>query len=116
MAHDDWHNEQYMSEKRREVTNVAQLLRDKKINVVEGAMKLNALRHEVSQKDFDEDFMLFVAISSETDHLPVGHVREQYSSAALQKADAEIHDADKFYRSQVVVACEKLIARFGNDT
>ena len=59
------------------------------------AWRLSALRHDVSRKDFDDDFMLFVAIASETDHLPVGEVRKQYSPDALQKADTEIEEAEK---------------------
>jgi hypothetical protein len=60
--------------------------------------------------------MLFVAIASETDHLPVGEVRKQYSPDALRKADAEIAEAEKLYRAQAKVVCEKLIARFSNAT
>jgi hypothetical protein len=116
MTHNNWHNEQYMMAKRSEVVNTARLLRDGKMSVVEGAWRLNALRHEVTQNDFDDDFMLFVAIASETDHLPVGEVRKQYATEALVRADKEIEEVDKIYRSQVEVACEKLIARFSHAT
>lgn len=116
MTHDNWHNEQYMNSKRSEVAHTARMIRDGKLNVVEGAWQLSALRYDVSQKDFDDDFMLFVAIASETDHLPVGEVRKQYSSNALRKADAEIAEAEKLCRAQVEVACEKLIARLSNAT
>lgn len=116
MTHDNWHNEQYMRAKRSEVVNTARLLREGKMSVVEGAWRLNALRHEVTQKDFDDDFMLFVAIASETDHLPVGEVRKQYAKTALVKADKEIEDVEKIYRAQVEAACEKLIARFSHAT
>ena len=105
-----------MSAKRSEGANTARLVRDGKLNVVEGAWRLSALRNDVSRKDFDDDFMLFVAIASETDHLPVGEVRKQYSPDALRKADKEIEEVEKFYREQVVTACEKLIARFSNAT
>ena len=114
MTHDNWHNEQFMNAKRSEVANTAQLVRDGEMSVVEGAWKLSALRHEVSRKDFDDDFMLFVAIASETDHLPVGEVRKQYSQDALRKADKEIEEVGKFYRAQVNATCEKLIARFSH--
>ena len=116
MTHDNWHNEQFMNAKRSEVASTAQLVRDGKMNVVEGVRRLSALQHDVSQKDFDDDFMLFVAIASETDHLPVGEVRTQYSQDALRKADKEIEKAEKLYRPQVEEACEKLIARFGHAT
>ena len=101
-----------MKTKHSEVVNTAQLIRDQRMNVVEGAWRLSILRHEVSQNNFDDDFMLFVAIASETDHLPFSEVRNKYSSDALRKADQEIEEIGKFYREQVEMACEKLIARF----
>jgi len=105
-----------MSAKRSEVADTARLLRDGRINVVEGAWRLSALQHDVSRKDFDDDFLLFIAIASETDHLPVGEVRTRYSPDALRKADKEIEEVEKLYRAQVEAACEKLIARFSNAT
>lgn len=105
-----------MNAKRSEVANTARMILDRQINLVEGAWRLSALRHDVSRKDFDDDFMLFVAIASETDHIPVGEVRKQYSPDALRKAEAEIAEAEKLYHAQAEVACEKLIARFSNAT
>lgn len=116
MTHDGWHNEKYMSAKRLEVVNTAQMIRDGKMNVVEGSWRLAALQHDISRKDFEEDFMLFVGIASETDHLPVGEARKLYSPEALRKADAEIASVDKLYRGQVEPACEQLMARFGDTT
>ena len=84
--------------------------------MVEGAWRLSALRLEVSRGDFDNDFMVFVAIASETDHLPVGEVRKKYSPEALRRADKAIEEVEKLYRAQVEAACEKLIARFSNAT
>jgi hypothetical protein len=59
--------------------------------------------------------VLFVAIASQTDHLPIGDVRKHYSRNALQKVDAEIQSVEKYYRPQIQTACEKLIARFNDD-
>ena len=105
-----------MNTKRSEVANTARLILDRQINLVEGAWRLSALRHDVTRKYFDDDFMLFVAIASETDHLPVGDVRNQYSPDALRKADAEIAEAERLHRAQAEHACEKLITRFSNAT
>jgi len=116
MSHENWHNKEYMTAKRSEVAKVARELRDGCISVVEGAWRLSALQREVTRADFDDDFMLFVAIASETDHLPVGEVRRRYSKAALQKADSEIKKVEEFYRAKVAEACEKLLVRFGNVT
>lgn len=98
------------------MAKTARLLRDGKMSVVEGAWKLSALKHEVTQEDFDDDFMLFVAIASETGHLPLGEARQQYAKEALVRADKEIEEVEKIYRTQVKTACEKLIARFSHAT
>ena len=116
MTHDRWHDEQFMNAKYSEIVDTAKMARDGKMNIVEGVWRLCALQNDVSRRNFDDNCVLFVAIASETDHIPVGTVREEYSRAALEKGDNEIEEVDKDYRSQVVSACEKLIARFSNAT
>ena len=59
------------------------------IGIIEGARELALLGHEIAD-DFDSDFMPFVAIDSETDHLPVGKVRKFWSPEALRDKDKEI--------------------------
>jgi hypothetical protein len=115
MKHDNWYNEEYMNHRRSEVIQVANEIIDKKIGIIEGVRKLRTLHHEVSEDDFDPDFIVFTAIDSETDHLPVGEVRKYWSSNALEIKDREINDAEECYREQVFNACKILINRFGKN-
>ena len=59
-------------------------------------------------KDLEEDLTVFVAIDSETDHLPLGKVRELWSQAALERLEPEIAEAEAWAKEYGVRACEKI--------
>ena len=61
----------------------------------------------------DKDFMIFRAIDSETDHLPVDIERHNWSVDALERKDKEIANAEALYKDDASAACRKLIERFG---
>jgi hypothetical protein len=61
----------------------------------------------------DEDFVLFDAIDSETDHLPVDRERNNWSAEALERKDKKIAKAESLHRNDLFAACLKLIERFG---
>ena len=46
------------------------------------------------------------------DHLPVDIERRNWRAEALKRKDAEIADAEAFYKNDVITACRKLIERF----
>ncbi|MBI5633633.1 MAG: hypothetical protein HZA15_09170 [Nitrospirae bacterium] len=112
MKHDNWNNEQYMNSKRQEVVNIAKDYLNKKIEYILAIRSLTYLKHKVSDDDFDQDFILFVAIDSETDHLPSNELRANCSESWLKKCDKEIKESEEFYRDQMNEACCKLIKRF----
>jgi len=60
----------------------------------------------------DPDFVVFGAIASETDELPLGKAREQWSAAALARADVEIERYTREVQDQVLAACRNLLNRF----
>jgi hypothetical protein len=115
MKHENWYNEEYMSAKRHEVVEKASSLIKRSIDFLAGVRDLKNLKYEVSDDDFDPDFMLFVAIDTETDHIPVGKLRDSCSVSWLEKCDNEIEKVKEFYHKQLVKACEKLISRFTVD-
>lgn len=73
------------------------------------------LRFEVCGDELEPDFLLFVGIDSETDHLPLGAARDYWAKAALAAKDLEIEEAEAFYRESTLVACRRLVERFGRD-
>jgi hypothetical protein len=71
------------------------------------------LAHDVvADWRIDPDFVVFGAVASEVDALPLGLARAHWSSEALAKADQEIVRYTQLSRDQVLTACRSIISRF----
>ncbi len=81
------------------------------IGIIAASRRLSALGMELFD-GHDEDFIMFDAVDTETDHLPVDKERKNWSAEALKRKDAEIAEAEAFYKDEVFAACTKLIERF----
>lgn len=55
------------------------------------------------------EFHVFRIIESDTDHIPLKHVRVNCSSEFLTKSDKELAETIEFYRADVISACNKII-------
>lgn len=98
----------------RDALRTAQAVLDNELGIIEGSIKLSVYAHSVVvDSRTDPDFVVFVAVASETDHLPFGVVRDHWSAPALAKADAEIDAITERYRDKVRRACENVVTRFG---
>lgn len=95
-----------------EVVSAAEALEIGEINFVEGVRRIAGLRALVSQLDHDPDFMLFVAIDSESDHLPGVEQREHCAPEWLDQCDREARELETFWIAQVRTACAALVTRF----
>ena len=69
-------DEQLRNEATKQVVETANGILDGKIGIIEGSRILGGLRLKVCEGNRDPDFTGFVAIDSESDHRPVGRVRE----------------------------------------
>ncbi|WP_306476569.1 DUF2489 domain-containing protein [Methyloversatilis sp.] len=78
----------------------------------EGAIQACSLRFEIGVPEDDQDLMAFVAISSETDHLPPKHIQHRWSSEALHRLQSEFEKTEVWAKSFASAACENLIKRF----
>jgi hypothetical protein len=103
-----------MSQQGTEIVKVAQAILDGTMDLIEGSRILHGLGHDIFADDHDPDFLIFVVIDSDTDHLPIGDVRQLWIENALLEKDEEIRKIRAFYRDDVVQACSRLILRFGN--
>jgi Protein of unknown function (DUF2489) len=101
---------------RSEVVSTARALGSNAMPFLEGVRRLVELRFEVSHAHHDPDFMLFVGIESEADHIPSAEVRALYAESWLVQCDREAKELEIFYERQVRAACEQLIARFSSAT
>ena len=84
---------------------------DGRLGVVDAARQLSALGHSV-RAERDPDFTTFVAIDSESDHLPVGRVRREWAPDALQRKDAEIHIVEERWREEALKAAQNLLEKY----
>lgn len=55
-----------------------------------------------------EDFDLIRAIESETDHLPIGRVRQLWHPDSLQEKDREIARCESFWHEQMKSTCRRV--------
>ncbi|KOF39922.1 hypothetical protein ACX07_22565 [Vibrio parahaemolyticus] len=78
-------------------------------NYLENIIALSRIGNEMYGQCWDTNYHVFGLIASETDHLPLNHVRLNCSEEFLAKADKELIETIKFYRSDIVSACNKII-------
>jgi hypothetical protein len=57
----------------------------------------------------EADFNSICGIDSETDHLPIGRVREHWHQDKLPEKDREIAHCEGLYRDQVHAVCERIL-------
>jgi hypothetical protein len=79
---------------------------------VEGARRLSGLEHRLAA-EHDPDFTFFIGVDSETDHLPLGDVRQHWAADALRKKDEELSSLEGFFRADALCACRNLILKLG---
>jgi hypothetical protein len=102
----------YVVDRRRKVLDLATDILGGRIGLIEGSRALSHLRHEVEVKEPDRDFLIFVGVDSETDHLPIGEERKSWDAEALAAKDQEIQEFEASVREDIMAACRNLIARF----
>lgn len=56
--------------------------------------------------------MVFVAIDSETDHLPVGTVRRDWAPEALEEKNREIREYEEASRHDAYYAARNLLKKY----
>lgn len=68
----------------------------------EGAIEIVTLLHKLpSPLSCNPDFASFHALSSETTHLPLPHVRVLWSEASLVRADKELEEIEERYYESI---------------
>ncbi len=93
------------------IVATAQHILSGQLGIVAGARQLSGLRFDVGA-EHDADFIFFVGVDSETDHLPVGEVRSRWSSDALKAKDEELQTYESSVRDKAFRVCQSLIQRY----
>jgi len=105
-------HEEYVLSCRQRVVELATGILAGSVQALEGCHELASLRWEVEVDEGDKDFLIFAAISSETDSLPVGQVRAHWSQEALARLEPQIQSAVAWATAQATPACQSVIQRF----
>jgi hypothetical protein len=105
------YNEEHRQFLSRKIVATAQRVLSGELGIIAGARQLSGLGSDVGA-DRDPDFTFFVGLDSETDHLPIGEVRQSWNSEALQQKDAEVREIEASYREQAFESCRSLIRRY----
>lgn len=90
-------------------------LRTGDVQFVEGLRRIASLRGALGASEFDPDFMILVAIDSESDHLPNAHGKLMATDEWLAHSIREERELQEAHSSEVLAACERLLARFAGE-
>ena len=95
----------------RGVTKACKDYLDGCLGLIEASRQLTSFAHSL-REDHYSDFAFFIAVESETDHLPVGSYREQWAIDSLKIKDEEIDSIEKFFRGDAHASAASLLERF----
>jgi hypothetical protein len=108
-------NEEHWRTSCQVIVNLAHSILDQKIGIIEGARKLASYRHDVKAES-DKDFLFFVGLDSETDHLPVGDVEKNWNPEVLEDKKKEIAGYEAGKREAAFQACRNLVSKYGPES
>ena len=94
-----------------ESVKIAQALLDSDNDYLDKVIRLWKIGNKLYGQCWDTEFHVFGVIESDTDHLPLKHVRQHCSTDFLEKSDRELEGFIEFYRADVVIACNKIISQ-----
>jgi hypothetical protein len=90
-----------------QILSSAKQLLSGQLGIIAAARQLSAFRH--FDPELGTPLRVFVGIASETDDLPIGEVRQQWSAEALERKDREIVEAEQTYRDSAIEAATELV-------
>jgi hypothetical protein len=102
------HNLEYRATVRAEMLALASGLVAGDLGVIAAARELHGFQDGV-EPEIGALLLVFTAIHSETDALPIGKVRALWNAEALARQDKEISAAENRWRDKAVAAATQLI-------
>lgn len=82
-----------------------------RLGVIETARAMLPLAYW-AKVEGESEFLLFRAVASDTDDLPVGDVRSHWATDALEREDRRIEAAEEFWREKALSAAARLVERY----
>jgi len=105
-------HQEYILNNRKKCAEIAEGMIDGTVHYLEGSITLSSLRFEIGLSEFDDDFIPFIGIASEIDHLPIGSSRKHWAESALEKHETEIQECIKWAKETSIKECKSIVSRF----
>ena len=104
-------NEQKYRKDCRRLRALARRLVQGKETVIEGSRNMLKYRFWMREEQ-NRDFDIFVVVSTQSDHLPVGSVRQYWAPDALERKDKEILKLEELYRARVIKSAARIYEKY----
>ena len=107
-------NETEILATRRAILEAAQAMLAGRLSYIEGARRIVGAWRASKLDQWDSDFLPFVGIDSETEALPFGKMRANWSVAALEDLQPEIDRSEAWAQKFGEPFCRNLVARLSD--
>lgn len=97
-----------------QVLAVARGILSKHIGAIEGSIYLSSLAQNLEPR-WSDKMDTFVTVASETDHLPLGSLRQHWEPDALARKDYEVANYETRIREHVLDTCRELAQELRTD-
>ena len=74
-------------------------------------LEMEAIGRLIYPEIWETEFHVFGVIASDTDHIPTSDVRQNFGKKWIQRCDIELKEIAIFYRKDVTLACQEVIAK-----
>ena len=98
------------------IVQAAEALLAGRIGVIEASRTIAWNAHIIDPKMDDDDLLGFIGIESQTDHLLVGPLLEEWHPSVREQKRAEVGDAEAFHRNDAFHAARALVERYRRAT
>lgn len=104
--------EEYIQKKRDELASVSRRIVHGELHPIEGCRMVASIRNELPECDATV-FDRIVLVESETEHFPMGEIREHYNAEVLRRLDQEMEDYLHDETGNIKEACRSIILFLG---
>jgi hypothetical protein len=102
-----------IEQSRKEIAATAEAMLVDDCSYIEGTRTICGLLDRAQVDQFEEPFVTFVGINSETDFVPLGWLREHWHAGTRGKNEAEWSEAEKWAATYGEGACREAISWVG---
>jgi hypothetical protein len=103
-------NDAYITQMRQRIAATAEGMLSGQCSYIDGARRINDMLDSARLDRLEEPFVAFVAITSETDAVPIGELRERWHADARTKLEPEWAKAEQYAKDVGEPACREVVA------